>query len=220
MKVFLGGTCAGSKWREKIIPRLNCAFFNPVVEDWTPECQEIEEMEKNICDVHLYVITPKMKGVFSIAEAVSDSVKIQEKCIFCFTREEDDREFTKEELKSLEATARLVVSNGGCFIETLDDAVGLINTMFAYEERKNSTCVKIVNKGGQPLPEYATPMSAGMDLRADIEYPYVLKHMERLLIPTGIFIQLPRGYEAQIRPRSGLALKQGITVLNSPGTIN
>ena len=80
--------------------------------------------------------------------------------------------------------------------------------------------IKVVNKGHQPLPEYATPQSAGMDLRANIEVPITLKPMERRLIPTGLYIALPVGYEAQIRPRSGLALKHGITVLNTPGTID
>ncbi len=80
--------------------------------------------------------------------------------------------------------------------------------------------IKVVNKGHQPLPEYATSQSAGMDLRANIEAPITLKPMERRLIPTGLYIALPVGYEAQIRPRSGLALKHGITVLNTPGTID
>lgn len=80
--------------------------------------------------------------------------------------------------------------------------------------------IKVVNKGHQPLPEYVTPQSAGMDLRANIEAPITLKPMERRLIPTGLYIALPVGYEAQIRPRSGLALKHGITVLNTPGTID
>ena len=80
--------------------------------------------------------------------------------------------------------------------------------------------IKVVNKGHQPLPKYATPQSAGMDLRANIEAPITLKPMERRLIPTGLYIALPVGYEAQIRPRSGLALKHGITVLNTPGTID
>lgn len=78
--------------------------------------------------------------------------------------------------------------------------------------------VKVVNKGGQSLPEYATVQSAGMDLRANNAEPIVLKPLERALIPTGLHIALPIGYEAQIRPRSGLALKKGITVLNTPGT--
>ena len=80
--------------------------------------------------------------------------------------------------------------------------------------------IKIVNKSVHALPEYATDLSAGMDLRANIAENITLKSLERKLIPTGLFIELPRGYEAQIRPRSGLALKKGITVLNSPGTID
>lgn len=80
--------------------------------------------------------------------------------------------------------------------------------------------IKVVNKGKQPLPTYATSQSAGMDLRADIACPITLKPMERRLIPTGLHIALPAGYEAQVRPRSGLALKHGITVLNTPGTVD
>ena len=80
--------------------------------------------------------------------------------------------------------------------------------------------VKIINKSSNALPEYATPLSAGMDLRANISESIILQPLERRLIPTGIFLQLPEGYECQIRPRSGLALKHGITVLNSPGTID
>ncbi len=80
--------------------------------------------------------------------------------------------------------------------------------------------IKVVNKGHHPLPQYATEQSAGMDLRANLDNPIVLQPMERRLIPTGIYIALPEGYEAQVRPRSGLALKKGITVLNAPGTID
>ena len=80
--------------------------------------------------------------------------------------------------------------------------------------------IKVINKGHQPLPQYATPQSAGMDLRANLDSPVTLRPLERRLIPTGLHIALPAGYEAQVRPRSGLALKKGITVLNSPGTID
>lgn len=80
--------------------------------------------------------------------------------------------------------------------------------------------VKVFNKSGNPLPYYATENSAGVDLRADISTPLTLAPMERMLVPTGLFIALPNGYEAQVRPRSGMALKNGITVLNSPGTID
>lgn len=80
--------------------------------------------------------------------------------------------------------------------------------------------VKIVNKSHHPLPAYATALSAGMDIRAFLSEPVVLKPLERKLIPTGLYISLPEGYEAQMRPRSGLAIKHGITLLNTPGTID
>ena len=80
--------------------------------------------------------------------------------------------------------------------------------------------IKVVNRGHQQLPAYATPQSAGMDLRANLSEPITLHPMERRLIPTGLHIALPEGYEAQVRPRSGLALKHGLTVLNTPGTID
>ncbi len=80
--------------------------------------------------------------------------------------------------------------------------------------------VKIINRGRQPLPTYATALSAGMDLRANIDEDITLLPMQRQLVPTGLYIALPEGYEAQIRPRSGLALKHGVTVLNTPGTVD
>jgi dUTP pyrophosphatase len=80
--------------------------------------------------------------------------------------------------------------------------------------------IKIVNRSGNPLPTYATAGAAGMDLMADTDQPIVLQSLERTLVPTGLFIELPDGYEAQIRPRSGLAAKHGLTCLNSPGTID
>ena len=80
--------------------------------------------------------------------------------------------------------------------------------------------IKIINKSHHQLPEYQTVMSAGMDLRAFLQQPIKLEPMQRCLVPTGLFIALPQGYEAQVRPRSGLAIKKGVTVLNSPGTID
>lgn len=80
--------------------------------------------------------------------------------------------------------------------------------------------VQIINRSKHPLPAYATPLSAGMDLRANLSEPLTLAPMQRCLVPTGLYIALPPGFEAQVRPRSGLALKKGVTVLNSPGTID
>ncbi|TFH95224.1 dUTP diphosphatase [Porphyromonas levii] len=80
--------------------------------------------------------------------------------------------------------------------------------------------VEVINKSGNALPQYATALSAGLDIRADIEEPIVLQPLGRIAVPTGLFMALPQGYEAQMRPRSGLALKHGITLLNTPGTID
>ncbi len=93
------------------------------------------------------------------------------------------------------------------------------NFMF-HSTREQLMIVKIINKSHHPLPQYATPQSAGMDLRANLEEPVTLAPLERKLIPTGLYMALPAGYEAQVRPRSGLAIKKGITVLNSPGTVD
>lgn len=94
----------------------------------------------------------------------------------------------------------------------------------SVKSTKNKTLyamkIKVVNRSKHALPEYATIHSAGMDIRANLNESVILKSLERKLIPTGLFIELPEGYEAQIRPRSGLAIKKGITVLNSPGTID
>lgn len=84
----------------------------------------------------------------------------------------------------------------------------------------SSLHIKIINRSANPLPAYATSGSSGMDLRADLPAPLTLDSLERTLVPTGLFIELPEGFEAQVRPRSGLAIKQGLTCLNSPGTID
>ena len=80
--------------------------------------------------------------------------------------------------------------------------------------------VKVINKGGNPLPEYATEFSAGLDVRAANDEPVVLAPLARAIVPTGLYLEIPRGYEVQVRPRRGLAAKKGVTVLNSPGTID
>lgn len=87
-------------------------------------------------------------------------------------------------------------------------------------QRMSAINIRIINRSANPLPEYATSGSAGMDIRASLDAPVRLGSLERTLVPTGLFIELPEGYEAQIRPRSGLAIKQGITCLNTPGTID
>ncbi|MCP3686562.1 MAG: hypothetical protein GY861_28320 [bacterium] len=112
-KVFLGGTCNGSTWREKLIPMLEIDYFNPVVDDWTPECQAEEIRQRDSCDLCLYVITSEMTGAYSIAEVVQDSYVKPEKTVFCFLYEG----FSVTQIKSLQAVGRLVERNGSkvCF---------------------------------------------------------------------------------------------------------
>ena len=119
--IFLGGTCNGSLWRNELIPNLKINYFNPVVENWTPECQEAEIAYRETCDFCLYVITPKMTGIYSIAEAVDDSNKRPEKTLFCFLEKDDTCEFTTHQLKSLKQTSKMIISNGGKVFNSLQD---------------------------------------------------------------------------------------------------
>lgn len=131
-KCFLGGTCNGSKWREYVMPYLKIDYFNPVVEDWTPECQAREIKEREECDYVLYVITPKMTGVYSIAEVVDDSNKRPEKTIFCIVeidRDENDNEirFNKAQLKSLQSVKKMVENNKAKAFDNLNDVIVFLN---------------------------------------------------------------------------------------------
>lgn len=112
-KVFMGGTCNKSTWRETLMEYLEMDFFNPVVEDWTPDCQEEEVRQREECDFCLYVITPKMTGVFSIAEVVDDSNKSPEKTIFCVLDEDEGKYFTEHQRRSLQEVSKMVCGNGG-----------------------------------------------------------------------------------------------------------
>lgn len=112
MKVFLGGTCNESTWRDELIPKLSIDYFNPVVEDWTPECVEIEWKEKASSDILLYVITPQLTGTFSIAELIDDSNKHPDKTVVCFMREHNGKSFTEGQWKSLMNVSAMAMHNG------------------------------------------------------------------------------------------------------------
>ena len=127
MEVFLGGTCNNSTWRDALMPHLECEYFNPVVEDWTEEAQQIEIEKRNTCDFVLYVITPKMTGVYSIAEAVYDACNKPEKTIFCVIEKDDENEFTEHQLKSMNMTKSLIESCGARVCNTLLDVSSLLN---------------------------------------------------------------------------------------------
>ncbi len=127
-KVFLGGTCNGSQWRAKIKQELNIDWFDPVVEDWTPECQEEEIRQRKTCDYCLYTITPAMTGFYSIAEVIDDSNKRPDKTILVVLDEDGDYSFNYSQLKSLQMVKRMVQDNGGTVWETLEGAAEYMNT--------------------------------------------------------------------------------------------
>lgn len=128
LKVFLGGTCNGSVWRDELIPMLKVDFFNPVVEDWTPKCQAEERKQRKTCDYVLYVVTPKMKGVYSIAEVVDDSNKRPRKTILCILPEYDNLTFDASQLKSLMQVSKLVKDNGGQVFSKLRGIANYLNS--------------------------------------------------------------------------------------------
>jgi hypothetical protein len=128
MKVFLGGTVAGSTWREYIIPKLEIDYFNPVVDDWTEEDQKIELYEREHCDFCLYVISPKMMGWFSIAEIMDDSYKKSDKTIYCYLPKDDDKEFNEVQLAELERIGKLATANGAIWKHSLDEVVSYLNS--------------------------------------------------------------------------------------------
>jgi len=132
-KIFLGGTCNGSIWRDVIMPmflKKGIEYFNPVVDDWTEDCQTEEERQKKICPFHLYVITPKMTGVFSIAEVVDDSNKMPLRTILVVLEDDkfplNDGKFTKGQRKSLDAVKKMVKANGASVFETLEQVANAI----------------------------------------------------------------------------------------------
>lgn len=127
IKVFLGGTCNNSKWRDILIKMLNIEYFNPVVEDWTEECMAEEIRQREICDYVLYVITPRMTGVYSIAEVVDDSNKRPDKTILCILAEDEELSFDKGQRKSLLQVAAMVERNGGKVLNELSWVADYLN---------------------------------------------------------------------------------------------
>lgn len=133
-KVFLGGTCGSSKWRELVKPRLHIEYYDPVcVGEWTQAAYLRELQEREIADFVAYVVTPKMTGVYSIAEVVDDSNKRPAKTLFCYLEQDDEAIFAKAQIKSLIAVAKMVQNNGGKVFENLDELVRYLNT-FAEPE--------------------------------------------------------------------------------------
>jgi len=126
-KVFLGGTCNESTWRNRIVTMLDIGHFNPVVDDWTEACMAREIEERKTCDLCLYTITPKMTGVYSIAEVVDDSNRRPSRTILVLLKEDDGLVFDKSQWRSLLAVARMVNRNGGKSFDNLKEAANYIN---------------------------------------------------------------------------------------------
>jgi len=126
-KVFLGGTCNGSTWRERLIKELYINYFNPVVPDWNDAAYQEELRQREICDYVLYVITPRMTGVYAVAEVIDDSNKRPEKTLFAYIAEDDGMTFTEGQLKSLNAVGKMVEKNGAVFFTSLKDVADYLN---------------------------------------------------------------------------------------------
>ncbi len=126
-KVFLGGTTNNTNWRDDLIKKLKIEYFNPVVDDWNEEAQEKEIRERKTSDYVLYVITPKMKGVYSVAEVIDDSNKRPDKTIFCYLEEDDEQIFDTHQKKSLDMVGKMVKENDGIWLKSLDEIADYLN---------------------------------------------------------------------------------------------
>ena len=126
-RVFLGGTCNDSDWRDHLVPMLRIDYFNPVVDEWTAECQVEEINQRETCDFCLYTITPRMTGVYAIAEAVDDSNKRPERTVFCVLERDGKLTFTARQMRSLRAVAAMVERNGGHAFDSLEACAVFLN---------------------------------------------------------------------------------------------
>lgn len=128
MEIFLGGTCNDSTWREDLKPLLRIDYFDPVVADWNEEAQKREIEKRETCDFVLYVITPRMTGVYAIAEVVDDSNKRPKKTVFCFLLADGHLRLDNTQLKSLEAVGGMILRNGATWLLELEDVADYVNS--------------------------------------------------------------------------------------------
>lgn len=143
MKVFLGGTANNSNWRDYVIPRLEIDYFNPVTDNWDEKAIKKEQEERENCDFCLYVLTPKMQGVYAVAQAVDDSFKRTDKTLFCFLETDDGQTFSDVELQSLKLLKEKIASNGAKTFSNLDQAISFLNSS-KHLEQNNDTSFKNV----------------------------------------------------------------------------
>lgn len=146
IKVFLGGTCNGSTWRDELIPKLKIDYFNPVVKDWTPECQAEEERQKNEeCMIHLYVITPQQKGVFSIAEMIESACNDKVITVIYIQYTDDVDKFYKDSWKAVEKMAQ---KHGAYSFISLDSVAQFLNTLRDITVRPSTDVVVVYPTNG------------------------------------------------------------------------
>lgn len=150
-KVFLGGTCNGSTWRDELIPMLKIDYFNPVVDDWNDEARTREIEERAKCDFVLYVITPEMKGVFAIAEAVQDSNRRPGKTVFCWLKEYGGQKFDEEQLNSIGAVGSLIINNGALAFHTLIQAAQYLNKHYVEIEYNPNVVECLIERDGPTI---------------------------------------------------------------------
>lgn len=133
--VFLGGTCNGSEWRDRLIEMLRVPYFNPVVPNWTPECMAKEVQEREVSSQRLYVITPKMTGIFSIAELTEDAIRSPNHTIACFLPEDGEAKFTDTQWKSITQVIELLKRNGCTVVAHLEAAADILNLRLSDASR-------------------------------------------------------------------------------------
>jgi len=126
-KVFLGGTCNGSLWRDMIIPGLKIHYYNPVGDEWTPAMMQEELKQREECDFCLFALTPKMEGFYSIAEVVDDSHKRPAKTLFCYLTEDEGNKFSDVQIRSLEQVGEMIKRNGAKYFKSMDEVIDFLN---------------------------------------------------------------------------------------------
>jgi rRNA maturation protein Rpf1 len=199
-KVFLGGTCNDSKWRDVMIPLLKIPYFNPVVKNWTPEAKKEEDKQKEICDIHLYTITPKMTGVYSIAELTESAIKRHDKTVILILSEDEGNTFNDSQMKSFDAIGELVKNYGArFFINDYTNTAIILNSFYVdYNDLEGNlkTLGYEIPKSSPSLKEDTKDMNNGIIIEActaeDLEFHGVFEvAMEGTTISTERREKLP-----------------------------
>jgi hypothetical protein len=163
MKVFLGGTVNGSKWRNPVKEKLTIDYFDPVVEDWTDAAYERELSERRYCNYVLYVLTPKMTGYYAVAEVTDDSYHRPDRTIYCYLPTDGGESFTPDQIKEFEYLGKTVVKNGGVWLTSLDEIVSFLNSAKRSKSLEQTTHYDaFISYGRQESQHFADSISNGL----------------------------------------------------------